>query len=37
MSLDVSKYLVGQELVGLDKNKLNELTIINKSSLIVEW
>ena len=37
MSLDVSKYLVGQELVGLDKNKLNELTIINKSSLIIEW
>ena len=36
-SPDVSEYLVGQGLVGLDKNRLNESAIINKSSLMVEW
>ena len=36
-SPDVSEYLVGQELVGLDKNRLNESAMINKSSLMVEW
>ena len=36
-SPDTSEYLVGQGLVAVDKVKLNELAIINKSSLIVEW
>ena len=36
-SPDTSEYLVGQELVAVDNDKLNELAMINKSSLIVEW
>ena len=33
----MSEYLVGQGLVAVDKIKLNELAIINRLSLIVEW
>ena len=33
----VSKYLVGQGLVDVNKAKLNESTIIMRSSLIKEW
>jgi len=33
----VSEYLVGTELVGIDKSKLNKSAIINKSSLIDKW
>ena len=36
-SPDTSEYLVGQGLVVVNKDKLNELAMINKSSLIVEW
>ena len=36
-SPDTSEYLVGQGLVAVDKDKLNELAMINKLSLIVEW
>ena len=36
-SPDISEYLVGQGLVVVDKNKLNESAMINKLSLIVEW
>jgi len=33
----MSEYLVGQELVGLDKDRLNKSAMINKSLLMVEW
>ena len=33
----VSEYLVGQELVGVDRARLNESAIIIKLSLIEEW
>jgi len=33
----MSKYLVEQGLVGLDKDRLNESAMINKSLLMVEW
>ena len=36
-SPDTSEYLVGQGLVAVDNDKLNESAIINKLSLIVEW
>ena len=36
-SFTLSKYLVGTWLVRIDKSKLNEFTIISKSSLIKKW
>jgi len=33
----VSEYLVGQGLMGVDRARLNESTIVIKSSLIEEW
>jgi len=33
----VSEYLVGQELMRVDRARLNESAIIIKSSLIEEW
>ena len=35
-SLSISEYLVGIELVGIDKSKLNESAIIIRLSLIEE-
>ena len=36
-SFTLSEYLVGTWLVRIDKSKLNEFTIISKSSLIKKW
>ena len=36
-SYSLSEYLVGTWLVGFDNSKLNESTIIRRSSLIEEW
>jgi len=33
----MSEYLVGQGLVGVDKERLKELAIIIRSSLTEEW
>jgi len=33
----ISEYLVGQELVGNERAKLNESAIIRRSSLMDEW